>query len=355
MVERQLWTKTPRAEAADGRSVAWYASRVIEAAQRATDQTRDLTDDLHPRVLANAGLECRDRIEAWIRANPDGWGRTGDHRDLTVESRLRAIGIAAEALRAENTGKNAGKDPGTQTITTVPADRDPLERPEGEKTAWRRAELPTEWTTLALYDDASGLEDEDEADARSTLHSLFEDDGYRVITVRDGKGGEPPSEPLDGKWRGLYAEGCTAEYMAQNDTVAADDESRGLWTHEPVDGAEYLLRPERQDLVWLPTVWTSVILEDRWDENLWHHWSRETGAAFGPEAYDRWRETMGKPPVRPVGRYGHERDGRWNRVGDIRLTLWLADTMPPNPGHTPRLPKRAPRLPEAIATRLEDE
>ena len=202
-----------------------------------------------------------------------------------------------------------------------------------------------------MYNDPSGLEDLE--DATETLHDTFEDAGYHhVVNIRNGHE-EPTTEPLEGRWRGELAEGLTAELVAVNDEVVKNDQKHGLWANEPVDGVEYLLKPEQQTLAWLPTVWTTVIENNRWDPELWYEWTPETEEQTGPAGYRRWRADAERCPVRPIGRYGHTQDGDWHGAR-IPLTLWLTDSSPTQKTR-PVWPEHTPPLPATIVEHLADQ
>ena len=241
--------------------------------------------------------------------------------------------------------------------TRIPPARpdDPLLRPENEKPCWRRAELPKEWLTLAFNDDPSGLDDEEHAKAQATLDAEFTRKGYEITSAAGDGTESPPTEKLDGRWEGQFAEGCTLEYLGYSPEVMEKDLARGLHCPLPVDGAEYLLHTWTEDAVWLPCNWTSLIEQGRWQHTPddGDPWTDEVAEALGPDAYDRWRrENATGRPVRRLGAYPHVRTGTWNGQ-QVETTLWLVSTDAPGDNPT-RWPEKAPPLPTEIRAELDD-
>lgn len=236
---------------------------------------------------------------------------------------------------------------------------EPLARHDHHAHAFRRHELPTEWATLALDDDASGLEDADERDARETLKDLFEDDGYRVQDVREDDG-----EPLEGRWRGEFAEGCTSAFLAVCDEVITADAKRGAAACL-VLGFEYVLDAEHETVIWIPEAWTSLILTGRWDHDITIDWDSDTEPVIGPDAYNRWAAAgpevslprhPGNPSWRPVRvldpRAGHSRTVETEDARTVE-TAWLATNRPRAEGDAV-YPACAPPLPETIIDEINE-
>ena len=216
-----------------------------------------------------------------------------------------------------------------------------------------------EWATLALYDDASGLDDAEEQDARLTLRNRFEDHGYRVQNVQEDDG-----EPLEGRWRGLFAEGCTAAFLGVADDVMAADAAKGIAAYR-VNGLEYVLEANHETVVWIPEAWTGLILTGRWERDMTIDWDPALERVIGPEAYNRWaaegpRTSLprqpGSPPWRPM-RLLHPQAGHTRSVktGGVKTdeTAWIATDRPRVEGGTV-YPGTAPPLPHSILEEIAD-
>ena len=273
-------------------------------------------------------------------------------RDRNV-STARALQNAARGIliRRGALPPPAAATPGPKVKT--PPD-DPRLRPPDEKRQWHRAELPKEWVTTAFNDDASGLDDDEEATARRTIHDRFTKNGYEITRVAGDDPDTPPTEPLEGRWEGRYAEGCTLEYLGYDPAVLEADLARGIHAYT-ADGAEYLLDMLTEKAAWLPCNWTSVITGGRWEHTPedGDPWTDDIAVVLGPKGYEYWRQSDATHrPVRRLGAYPHVRTAIWNGR-QVELTLWLVSTKPQAENRT-RWPEKAPPLPIEIRAALDD-